>query len=104
MSSILRAQEHNTQNIFWEPGDDHKEPSFSDVRSCRLFVSNHLHSFYCLEYNYFAVTVTLFFHKNFISLLITEYYAFTIIICFDDVNFFVRSLGSVWGLIAKIGL
>ena len=102
MSSILRAQEHNTQNIFWEPGDDHKEPSSSDVRSCRLFVSNLLHSFYFLEYNYFAVTVTLFFHKNFISLLITEYYAFTIIICVDDVNFFVRSLGS--RLIAKIGL
>ena len=33
-------------------------------RSCRLFVDNLLHSFYCFEYN-LTVTVTLYFHENF---------------------------------------
>ena len=41
-------------------------PSAADEasRSRRLFLSNLLHSFYCFEYN-FTVTVTLYFHENF---------------------------------------
>ena len=53
--------------FFWERGDDHNDPSSSDVqasRSCCLFVSNLLHSFYCFEYN-FPVTVNLYFYENF---------------------------------------
>ena len=60
--SFFCAKQSNTGDIFWEPGDDN-EPSCSDVRSRRLFVSNLLHSFYCFEYN-FTVTVTLYFHEN----------------------------------------
>ena len=67
-------------------------------RSCRLFVSNLLCSFYCFEYN-FTVTVTLYFYENFMvnnntengSPLITEYYAFTIRV--DQVNFLREKLG-----------
>ena len=33
-------------------------------RSRHLFLSNLFHSFYCFEYN-FTVTVTLYFHENF---------------------------------------
>ena len=53
--------------FFWEPGDDRNEPSSNDVeasRSRRLFLSNLLHSSDCFEYN-FTVTVTLYFHENF---------------------------------------
>ena len=64
---FFRVEESNTWNAFWEPGDDHNEPSSTDVRnlwSCCFFVSNLLHSSYCSEYN-FTVTVTLYFHENF---------------------------------------
>ena len=61
---FFRAQQSNTRNVFWEPGDNHNEPSSNEAsRSRCLFVSNLLRSFYCFEYN-FTVTVT--------------YYAFTI--------------------------
>ena len=68
--------------------------AYEASRSCRLFLSNLLHSFYCFEYN-FTVTVIWIFTKiswstiNFKtengSWLITEYYAFTIRV--DQVNF-----------------
>ena len=38
--------------------------TYEASQSRRLFVSNLFHSFYCFEYN-FTVTVTLYFHENF---------------------------------------
>ena len=38
--------------------------TYEASQSRRLFVSNLSHSFYCFEYN-FTVTVTLYFHENF---------------------------------------
>ena len=85
--------------MFWEPGDDHNEPS-SSSRSRRLFVSNRLFLIFCIHF--IALSIILrslslcikFFTKiswstiNFKtengSRLITEYYAFTI--CVDQVN------------------
>ena len=75
--------------------------TYEASRSCRLFVSNLLHSFYCFEYN-FTVTVTLHFHINISWLMInfktehdywiiTEYYAFTIRV--DQVNFLREKFG-----------
>ena len=74
--------------------------AYEASRSCRLFLSNLLHSFYCFEHN-FTVTVTLYFHENFMvddnfktengSRLITEYYAFTIRV--DQVNFLSEKFG-----------
>ena len=64
--------------------------TYEASRSRRLFLSNLFHSFYWYEYN-FTVTVTLYFHENFMvktengSWLITEYYALTIRV--DQVNF-----------------
>ena len=88
---FFRAQQSNTRNVFWEPGDDHNETSSNEAsRSRCLFVPNLLHSFYCFEYN-FTVTVTLYFHQNFMVddklqdrkwlsayNLVLCYYAFTI--------------------------
>ena len=75
--------------------------TYEASRSHHLFVSNLLHSFYCFEYN-FTVTVTLYFHENFMvddklqdfkksSGLITEYYTFTIHV--DQVNFMRENFG-----------
>ena len=93
---FFRTQQSNTQNVFWEPGDNHNEPSSSAVEASQsrcLLVSNLLHSFYCFECN-FTVTVTLYFHENSWSTinfktengsrLVTDY-AFTI--CVDEFNF-----------------
>ena len=30
---FFRAQQSNTRNVFWEPGDDNNKPSCSDARS-----------------------------------------------------------------------
>ena len=74
--------------------------TYEASQSRHLFVSNLFHSFYCFKYN-FTVTVTLYFHENFMvddkledrngSRLITEYYAFTIRV--DQVNFLREKFG-----------
>ena len=66
--------------------------TYEASRSRRLFLSNLLQSFYCFEYN-FTVTVTLYFHENFIvdDKLITKYYAFTIRV--DQANFLSEKFG-----------
>ena len=33
---FFRTQQSNTQNVFGEPGDDHNEPSSSDIRSLTI--------------------------------------------------------------------
>ena len=120
MSSILSCSAKQYSECFWKPGDNHNKPS-SSSQSRRLFVSNLLHSFYCFQYN-FTDTVTLYFHENFKptinfktkngSRLITEDYAFTIIICVDQGNFLREKFGvsaysristviALWSLIQK---
>ena len=32
----FRAQQSNTRNVFWEPCDDHNQPSSSDLQSLKI--------------------------------------------------------------------
>ena len=96
--SFFHAQQSNTRNVFWEPGDDHNERS-SSSRSRRLFVSNHLFLICCIHFIALSIILrslslciftkiswsTINFKTENGSRLITEYYAFTIRV--DQVNF-----------------
>ena len=102
--SFFRAQQSNTRNVFWEPGDDHNEPS-SSSRSRRLFVSNRLFLIFCIHFIALSIILrslslciftkiscsTINFKTENGSRLITEYYAFTIRV--DEVNFLREKFG-----------
>ena len=93
-----------TRNVFWEPGDDHNEPS-SSSRSRRLFVSNRLFLIFCIHFIALSIILrslslciftkiswsTINFKTENGSRLITEYYAFTIRV--DQVNFLREKFG-----------
>ena len=101
---FFRAQQSNTRNVVWEPGDDHNEPSFSS-RSRRLFVSNRLFLIFCIHFIALSIILrslslciftkiswsTINFKTENGSRLITEYYAFTIRV--DEVNFLHEKIG-----------
>ena len=90
--------------FFWEPGDDHNEPS-SCSRSRRLFVSNRLFLIFCIHFIALSIILrslslcifpkiswwTINFKTQNGSRLITEYYAFTI--CVDQVDFLREKFG-----------
>ena len=92
------------RNVFWEPGDDHNEPS-SSSRSRRLFVSNRLFLIFCIHFIALSIILrslslciftkiswsTINFKTENGSRLITEYYAFTIRV--DQVNFLREKFG-----------
>ena len=98
------AQQSNTRNVFWEPGDDHNEPS-SSSRSRRLFVSNRLFLIFCIHFIALSIILrslslciftkiscsTINFKTENGSRLITEYYAFTTRV--DEVNFLREKFG-----------
>ena len=105
-SSIFsRSTKHFTRNVFWEPGDDHNEPS-SSSRSRRLFVSNHLFLIFSIHFIALSIILrslllrifmkiswsTINFKTKNGSRLVTEYYAFTIIRV-DQVNFLREKFG-----------
>ena len=98
MSSIFsRSTKHFTRNVFWEPGDDHNEPS-SSSQSHRLFVSNRLFLIFSIILRSLLLCIfmkiswsTINFKTENGSRLITEYYAFTINV--DQVNFLREKFG-----------
>ena len=103
-STFFRAQQSNTRNDFWEPGDDHNEPS-SSSRSHRLFVSNRFFLIFSIHFIALSIILlslllcifmkiswsTINFKTENGSQLITEYYAFTI--CVAQVNFLREKFG-----------
>ena len=104
LQPFFRAQQSNTRNVFWEPGDDHNEPSFSSRSRC-LFVSNRLFLIFCIHFIALSIILrslslciftkiswsTINFKTENGSRLITEYYAFTIRV--DEVNFLHEKIG-----------
>ena len=102
---FFRAQQSNTQNVFWEPGDDHNEPSTSNVRSLTVTSLVCLFLIFCIHFIALSIILqtlalciftkiswlTINFKTENGSRLITEYYAFTI--CVDQVNFLREKLG-----------
>ena len=102
--------------MFWEPGDDHNEPS-SSSRSRRLFVSNCLFLIFCIHFIALSIISrslslciftkiswsTINFKTENGSRLITEYYAFTIRV--DQVNFLREKFGvSAYSRISTVYL
>ena len=100
---LFCAQQSNTRNVFWEPGDDHNEPS-SSPRLRWLFVSNRLSLIFGIHFIALSIIwrslslcitkiswSTINFKTENGSRLITKYYAFTI--CVDQVNFLREKFG-----------
>ena len=102
----FHAQQSNTQNVFWEPGDDHNEPpaTYETSRSRRLLVSNLLSIVLqsLLLWIFTKIswsTINLKTENG--SRLITGYYAFTIRV--DQVNFFRENFGVLaWSRISTV--
>ena len=85
---FFRAQQSNTRNVFWEPGDDHNETSSNEAsRSRCLFVLIFCIHFIALSIILQSLSLCIFtkiswstinFKTENRSRLIFEYYAFTI--------------------------
>ena len=98
MSFIFSRSTKQYTECFWEPGDDHNEPSSSSRSRC-LFVSNRLFLIFCIHFIASSIILrslslciftkiswsTINFKTENGSRLITEYSAF--IIRVDQVNF-----------------